>query len=332
LSKNTVHRLGLQFDDNTLVPYLFGEHGSHLSRIEDMLGVDISTKGNEIVMSGTLDELKAAQTALDSLWERLRTNLSVGPDEVDAAIRIANSSLDPATRDLAKAAFIEPDLKVKTQNKHITARSPNQAKYLKALREKDLTFGLGPAGTGKTYLAVAQAVEMLQNGDVDRLILCRPAVEAGENLGFLPGDLQEKVDPYLRPIYDALHEMLPAETIVQMLAKGQIEVAPLAFMRGRTLSNAFIVLDEAQNTTKAQMKMALTRIGENSRMAITGDPSQIDLPRPDQSGLVDAMHILKGIRDIGFIKFNDTDVVRHHLVSKIVRAYDKGDKKAQKKD
>ena len=328
MSKEAVRRMGLQFDDNTLVPLLFGEHGSNLSRIEEQLGVEIASKGNEVVISGSRHELHAAQTVLDSLWERLNSDLPVGKEEVDAAIRIASSSLDPATRELAMAAFKEPQIEILAKNKQITARTPTQAAYLEAMRTHELVFGLGPAGTGKTYLAVAQAVSMLLGGEVDRLILCRPAVEAGERLGFLPGDLQEKVDPYLRPIYDALHDMMPADHIINRLSRGDIEVAPLAFMRGRTLSNAFVILDEAQNTTPTQIKMALTRLGENSRMVITGDPTQIDLPGHTKSGLVDAIDVLDGVDDISFIRFSNQDVVRNKLVRKIVKAYDSHSKKS----
>ncbi len=322
MSKEAVRRIGLQFDDNALVPLLFGEHGSHLARIEDELGVQISSKGNEVVISGTVNDLKAAQRTLDALWERLINDLPVGEDEVDAAIRIAGSGMDPSTRELAKAAFLEPQVQIKSKKKPITARSPTQAAYLEAMRTNELVFGLGPAGTGKTYLAVAQAVTMLESGEVDRLVLCRPAVEAGEHLGFLPGDMQEKVDPYLRPIYDALNDMLTGDAVLKYLSQGKIEVAPLAFMRGRTLSNAFILLDEAQNTTAVQMKMVLTRIGEGSRMVVTGDATQTDLPRHVKSGLNDALEVLTEMKGVAVVKFNESDVVRNRLVARIVQAYE----------
>jgi phosphate starvation-inducible PhoH-like protein len=218
---------------------------------------------------------------------------------------------------------------IRTKKRRISARGPNQAAYIAAMREHELVFGLGPAGTGKTYLAVATAVDMMMSGAVERIILSRPAVEAGERLGFLPGDLREKVDPYLRPLYDALHDMLPGDQVMKRLASGEIEIAPLAFMRGRTLANAFVILDEAQNTTPVQMKMFLTRLGENARMAITGDLSQIDLPPGAQCGLRDALDTLGGIDGIAVIEFNETDVVRHALVSRIVRAYDQRDRKRQ---
>jgi phosphate starvation-inducible PhoH-like protein len=215
---------------------------------------------------------------------------------------------------------------VRTQRRLVSPRTPVQAAYLRALRDSDMVFALGPAGTGKTYLAVAVAVAMLAKGTVDRIVLSRPAVEAGERLGFLPGDLREKIDPYLRPLYDALYDMLPAEQVMKRLSTGEIEVAPLAFMRGRTLSNSFVIVDEAQNTTPVQMKMLLTRLGENSRMAVTGDLSQIDLPGGVRSGLRDAIDVLARVDGISFIWFTDADVVRHPLVSRIVRAYDERDR------
>ena len=223
-------------------------------------------------------------------------------------------------------------LVIHTRKRDIAARSARQAEYVRAMQEHGLVFALGPAGTGKTYLAVATAVSMLVNGEVDRLVLSRPAVEAGERLGFLPGDLREKVDPYLRPLYDALHDMMPGNLVIKRLADGDIEVAPLAFMRGRTLANAFIILDEAQNTTTGQMKMALTRMGENSRMVITGDLSQIDLPPGSRSGLSEAVEVLKGVEGVAFMHFTDADVVRHPLVTQVVRAYDAYERRKRKSD
>lgn len=327
LTKQAVRRIGLQFDDNSLVPLLFGEHDSHLELIERELGVEVSPRGNVVMVSGTKEKLRAAQAVFDVLWERITKGMPVGAEEVNAAIEVAKSPMDPGARGTAMAALKETHLKIKSKNKPITARTPKQAEYLEAIRKNHLVFGLGPAGTGKTFLAVAQAVTMMQAGEIDRLILCRPAVEAGEHLGFLPGTMQEKVDPYLRPIYDALHEMLPPEQIARKLADGTIEIAPLAFMRGRTLSSAMVILDEAQNTTPAQMKMALTRIGEGSRMIVTGDLSQTDLPGAMKSGLRDAIDVLKDIKDTAFIEFGEADVVRSRLVRSIVAAYDKRDKK-----
>ena len=326
MSKEAIRRIGLQFDDNTLVPLLFGDHDRNLAQIEEELDVEISSRGNEIVITGPKLKLKMAQTVFDVLWDRLTNGMPVGKEEVSAALMVALSPLDQVTRNLAKAALKEAHVKVKARNKTITARTPRQAEYLEAIRTHHLVFGLGPAGTGKTFLAVAKAVEMLMAGEIDRLILCRPAVEAGEHLGFLPGTMQEKVDPYLRPIYDALHDMIQPEQIAKRLADGSIEIAPLAFMRGRTLSHAMVILDEAQNTTATQMKMALTRIGEGSRMVITGDLSQTDLPGGMKSGLRDAVDVLKGVKDAAFIEFGESDVVRSRIVKTIVAAYDKRDR------
>ncbi|MCK5658975.1 MAG: PhoH family protein, partial [Alphaproteobacteria bacterium] len=322
-----VRRIGLQFDDNTIVPLLFGEHDRHLAQIEEELDVEISSRGNEIIIIGPKLKLQMAQTVFDVLWDRLTNNLDVSKEDVSAAIQVALSPMDKCTRELAKKALMEPHLKVQSGNKTITPRSPRQAEYLEAIRTHHLIFSTGPAGTGKTFLAVAQAVGMMQAGEIDRLILCRPAVEAGEHLGFLPGNMQEKIDPYLRPIYDALHEMLPPEQIARRLADGTIEIAPLAFMRGRTLSNAMVILDEAQNTTPTQMKMALTRIGEDSHMIVTGDLSQTDLPNGIKSGLRDAVDVLQNVKDAAFIEFDESNVVRSRIVRQIVAAYDMRDKK-----
>ena len=327
MSKEAVRRIGLQFDDNILVPLLFGEHDRHLAQIEEELDVEISSRGNEIIIIGPKLKLQMAQTVFDVLWDRLTNNLDVSKEDVSAAIQVALSPMDKCTRELAKKALMEPHLKVQSGNKTITPRSPRQAEYLEAIRTHHLIFSTGPAGTGKTFLAVAQAVGMMQAGEIDRLILCRPAVEAGEHLGFLPGNMQEKIDPYLRPIYDALHEMLPPEQIARRLADGTIEIAPLAFMRGRTLSNAMVILDEAQNTTPTQMKMALTRIGEGSRMIVTGDLSQTDLPNGIKSGLRDAVDVLQNVKDAAFIEFDESNVVRSRIVRQIVAAYDMRDKK-----
>jgi phosphate starvation-inducible PhoH-like protein len=315
-------RVDLQFDDNRLLPLLFGGHEQNLSRIESQLGVSLISRGNRLTITGPEAAAAAAEAALGALWQRLKNGEEVGPGEVDAALRMALSP-DVSSREAGLAAMTQPDLALKTKRRAITPRSPNQARYLKALAEYELVFGLGPAGTGKTYLAMAQAVSLLIAGKVDRIILSRPAVEAGERLGFLPGDLREKVDPYLRPLYDALYDMLPAEQVTKRLSSGEIEVAPLAFMRGRTLANAFVVLDEAQNTTAMQMKMFLTRMGEGSRMAITGDITQIDLPAGQRSGLRDAIETLRDVEGAAFIHFTDADVVRHPLVARIVRAYDR---------
>jgi phosphate starvation-inducible PhoH-like protein len=322
-------RIDLTFDDNRLLPLLYGQHDSHLARIETQLGVSLISRGNTLTVSGPPDASDNARATLEALWERLKRGMTVGTAEVDAALRMATGVGDGAARDLAMQAIARPDFNVKTKRRSISPRSPTQAAYIQALQENELVFGLGPAGTGKTYLAVAQAVVMLTTGQVDRIVLSRPAVEAGERLGFLPGDLREKIDPYLRPLYDALYDMLPAEQVARRLGNGEIEIAPLAFMRGRTLANAYVILDEAQNTTPMQMKMFLTRLGENGRMAVTGDISQIDLPSGTRSGLKDAIEILQGVPGVSFVHFGDADVVRHPLVGHIVRAYDRHD--AQRK-
>jgi phosphate starvation-inducible PhoH-like protein len=327
LSKEAVRRIGLQFDDNALVPQLFGAEDKYLALIEEELGVEITSRGNELVITGTKQRIKSAQAVFDMLWDRLVNGKTVEKEDVLSAVQIVLSPMDQGSRSMAIAAMKESPLKVKSKNKAIVPRTPKQAEYLEAIRNNHLVFGLGPAGTGKTFLAVAHAVNMLLAGEIDRIVLCRPAVEAGEHLGFLPGTMQEKIDPYLRPIYDALHDMLPPEQIAKRLAENTIEIAPLAFMRGRTISNAMILLDEAQNTTPTQMKMALTRIGEGSRMIITGDVSQTDLPSGMKSGLRDALDILKGVKDTAFIEFDESDVVRSRLVRNIVAAYDKWDKR-----
>jgi phosphate starvation-inducible PhoH-like protein len=310
----------LQFDDNRLLPLLFGQHDQHLARIEQQLGVSLVSRGNQLAISGPAEAVETARSILLRLYEMLEQGRMIDPQDVDAALRHARG--EPAG-DLGLFGRTRFDgSAIRTQRRHITPRSPNQAAYMRALDEHDLVFGLGPAGTGKTYLAVAVAVAMLGKGQVDRIILSRPAVEAGERLGFLPGDLREKVDPYLRPLYDALSDMMPAEQVMRRLSSGEIEIAPLAFMRGRTLSNSFVILDEAQNTTSVQMKMLLTRLGENARMAVTGDLSQVDLPPGTRSGLAEAVDILREVPGIAFVRFTEADIVRHSLVARIVRAYD----------
>jgi len=308
------------FADNNLALELFGPHHAHLARLEHGLGVQLHARGNEVTVTGTPDAVEDACKALDHLYARLQGGLSVDLAEVDAALRMTAQPGDMPAAD---------SMTVHTRGRVISPRSPNQAAYLKAIDESELVFGLGPAGTGKTYLAVAKAVERLVSGDVDRIILSRPAVEAGEQLGFLPGDMREKVDPYLRPLYDALYDMLPGPQVVKRLESGEIEVAPLAFMRGRTLANAFVILDEAQNTTAVQMKMFLTRLGENSRMVITGDLSQVDLPRGVRSGLRDAVEVLGDVKELRFVTFDQRDVVRHPLVGRIVEAYGKMESRRQ---
>lgn len=300
------------YEDNSLVIALFGSHHSHLARVEQKQEVSIHARGNQLTISGSVEDVNAACQVFDGLYKRLQKKMPLDLAEVDAALRMVGS---------AKEKVGDTSSTIKTPKRHISPRSATQADYLKAIDDNELVFGQGPAGTGKTYLAVAKAVERLVRGEVERIILSRPAVEAGEQLGFLPGDMREKVDPYLRPLYDALFDMLPEGQVEKRLESGEIEVAPLAFMRGRTLANAFVILDEAQNTTAVQMKMFLTRLGENSRMVVSGDLSQVDLPRGTRSGLRDAMDVLKPVAGIGFISFSDKDVVRHPLVGEIVHAY-----------
>ena len=316
----------LQFDDNSLLPMLYGEHDQNLARLEQLLGVSLASRGNRVAISGPESAVEVASAALDALYRRLEKGLPVADAEVDAAVRLARGAPGNDDPKASVTALHADELAIRTRKRHVHPRSPNQATYLQALGRHELVFGIGPAGTGKTYLAVAKGVELLTSGQVDRLILSRPAVEAGERLGFLPGDLREKIDPYLRPLYDALYDMMPAEQVVQRLSNGEIELAPLAFMRGRTLSNSFIILDEAQNSTPVQMKMFLTRLGENSRMAVTGDLSQVDLPAAQRSGLRDSVDLLSAMDGVACIQFSNADVVRHSLVTRIVQAYEARDR------
>jgi phosphate starvation-inducible PhoH-like protein len=314
----------LEFDDNLLLPVLYGERDQHLDRVERQLGVSLVTRGNRLAISGPPSATEAARLALSRLYDRLKRGQDIDLPVVEAAIRLAEAEI--ADRSLS---LWQEDAGFRTRKRRIAARTPGQAAYIKALRESELVFGLGPAGTGKTYLAVAAAVDLLMTGQVERIILSRPAVEAGERLGFLPGDLRDKVDPYLRPLFDALNDMLPADQLARRLGTGEIEVAPIAFMRGRTLSRAFVILDEAQNTTPMQMKMFLTRLGEGSRMVVTGDPSQVDLPSGTRSGLAEALDILAGVEGIAVVRFTDRDVVRHEFVARIVRAYEAHERAAR---
>ncbi|MEE9250446.1 MAG: PhoH family protein [Alphaproteobacteria bacterium] len=313
----------LQFDDNSLLPALFGDHDRHLARIEQQLEVVLVSRGNRLAISGPAWAAEAARDVLEALYDKLKRKMIVDLGEVDAAIRLASGGIAGEGKGAATKAVVARELVIPTRKRQISPRTPTQAAYIRAMREYELVLALGPAGTGKTYLAVATAVYLLMAGEVDRIILSRPAVEAGERLGFLPGDIREKVDPYLRPLYDALYDMLPADQVVKRLGNGEIEVAPLAFMRGRTLAHSFMILDEAQNTTPVQMKMCLTRLGENSRMVVTGDPSQVDLPHGARSGLKDATETLEGVEGVTFIRFTDADMVRHPLVTRVVRAYEK---------
>ncbi|MCW5732398.1 MAG: PhoH family protein [Alphaproteobacteria bacterium] len=312
--------LVIDLADNRAVLAVCGEHDRNLARIEQKLNVSLRPRGNRIAIAGDPDARAQAETVLRELQRMVQGGHELTQGDIDGVIRYAAAG-GPAPGGEARV--------VGTAKRRIQPRSLMQARYIEELQKHELVFGLGPAGTGKTYLAVAVAVADLLSGRVDRIILSRPAVEAGERLGFLPGDMREKVDPYLRPLYDALYDMLPGEQVQKRLASGEIEVAPLAFMRGRTLANAYVILDEAQNTTPVQMKMLLTRLGENSRMAVTGDLSQVDLPIGMPSGLRDALGVLEGVSGVSVVRFGDADVVRHPLVTRVVRAYAERDRQLE---
>ena len=312
-------RLELLFDRPQLLGRLFGEYDQNLIAIEHRLGVYISARGNRIHIEGEAEAAGRAREVLTGLYNRIARGEDIDAGMVEAVISMSS---EPTLDGIIRQDASLPPISIRTRKKTIVPRSQTQARYMEALGSSDLIFALGPAGTGKTYVAVAQAVQMLIQGQVQRLILSRPAVEAGERLGFLPGDMKEKVDPYLRPLYDALYDMLPTEQVERRIASGEIEIAPIAFMRGRTLADAFVILDEAQNTTPAQMKMFLTRFGQNSRMVVCGDPRQVDLPDKGQSGLADAVGRLEGIESIATVRFVAADVVRHPIVGRIVEAYE----------
>jgi len=316
-------RLEMSFDKPHLINAVFGEFDRNLVTIENRLGVYISARGNRVQIEGEAGAIGRTRDVLNDIYSRLSRGQEIDTEAVQSIIAMtAEPTLEGIVR---KDATDAPGIMIRTRKKTLVPRSATQIPYMEALARDEIIFALGPAGTGKTYLAVAQAVAMLITGAVQRLILSRPAVEAGERLGFLPGDMKEKVDPYLRPIYDALYDCLPAEQVERRISSGEIEIAPIAFMRGRTLADAFIILDEAQNTTAAQMKMFLTRFGMNSRMVICGDPHQVDIPGGERmSGLNDAVQRLDGVDGIRTIRFNSSDVVRHPLVGKIVDAYEGG--------
>jgi len=314
----------IQLEDQQECLRLFGEQDHTLKLLRDSFAVTLVARGNEILLTGEPLEVSHAATAIERLRARLKGEQQgyLPAGAVKKAISEAKGGAEPEPEPPKGEVIL-----VSSRKKPIQARTPNQQKYVDAIREKDVVFGIGPAGTGKTYLAMAMAVAALRAGEVERLILTRPAVEAGEKLGFLPGDLQEKVDPYLRPLYDALYDMVEYEKLQKLFQQRVVEVAPLAYMRGRTLSNAFIILDEAQNTSPEQMKMFLTRMGVGSKMVVTGDVTQIDLPAGRVSGLVEVQRILSGVRSIGFVAFDPKDVVRHRLVQDILRAYESDEKK-----
>lgn len=303
-------RAEVQFEDESHLPNLFGAYDKHLAKLEKEFGVNLASRGGNIAITGPADSVAGAETALRWLYNNAQAGHLIDEGKVRDAVR--STRFGHADTAIAIDVYKNP----------INPRPGAQSRYVETIRRSKLTFATGPAGTGKTFLAVAVAVEMMKRRMVDRIILSRPAVEAGEKLGFLPGDLREKVDPYLRPLKDALMQMMPADMVDRRLSNEEIEAAPLAFMRGRTLAHAFIILDEAQNTTPMQMKMALTRIGEGSRMVVTGDPSQTDLPAGQRSGLSDALEILPGLKDVSVASFKAEDVVREDLVAAIVSAYD----------
>jgi phosphate starvation-inducible PhoH-like protein len=314
-------QIALTFDDNRLASALFGQYGQNLALIERRLGVVANSRGNHLTLEGSREACEQARRVLENLYQRLKNGDELVQGDVEGNIRLALAQgslfdFDPAA---ARESFEEINLR----KRRVRARTPGQDAYVRALKRHALVFATGPAGTGKTWLAVAHAVQLFERKEVDRIVLSRPAVEAGERLGFLPGDMREKVDPYLRPIYDALYDLMDARIVERALQTTEIEIAPLAFMRGRTLSNAAIILDEAQNTTAMQMKMLLTRLGENSRMMITGDPSQVDLPPGQTSGLIEAVRLLENVEGIGHVTFTAADVIRHELVARIVEAYDR---------
>ncbi len=306
--------------DNAVAQILYGENDRNLRALEDQIGVTIQARGNRVRIRGPALERKVARRILQDLYDMAASGVPIQESEVRQVARLANEDVSAPVQAIADGDVVDVG-----RRKKIIPRTPNQRDYLRAIREYDLVFGLGPAGTGKTYLSMAMAVSALLKREVGRIIVTRPAVEAGEKLGYLPGTFMEKVDPYLRPIYDALHDMMDAEEVARRMDRGVIEIAPLAFMRGRTLNDAFVVLDEAQNTTSEQMRMFLTRLGCDSKAVVNGDPTQVDLPRGTVSGLIESRHVLRGVPGIKLVQFDEKDVVRHPLVQRIVQAYEKQD-------
>jgi phosphate starvation-inducible PhoH-like protein len=313
-------RVEILFDEQAVLGPLFGEFDANLVQIENRLGVLIAARGNRVVIEGAEDDVARARHVLVAMHEKLLAGQALDSGMIEAFIGLSN---EPTLEGIITGDAKGPPIMIRTRRKTIMPRTAMQADYMRQLASRDIIFALGPAGTGKTYLAVAQAVSQLITGSVQRLILSRPAVEAGERLGFLPGDMKEKVDPYLRPLYDALYDCMPPEQVERRLASGEIEIAPIAFMRGRTLADAFVILDEAQNTTREQMKMFLTRFGQNSRMVVCGDPKQVDIPGGNRmSGLIDAVERLTDVEGVGILRFGRGDVVRHPIVGRIVEAYE----------
>ncbi len=310
----------LSFEDSSLLTPLFGQFDANLVQVENRLGVFIAARGNNVQIEGPEDSVARARDVLRKMYDRLAMGQDLDSGAIESLIAMSN---EPTLEGIMTGTPDTPPVMIRTRRKTIVPRSAGQIPYMRQLAKDDIIFALGPAGTGKTYLAVAQAVSQLMTGSVQRLILSRPAVEAGEKLGFLPGDMKEKVDPYLRPLYDALFDCMPPEQVERRLASGEIEIAPIAFMRVRTLADAFVILDEAQNTTREQMKMFLTRFGQNSRMVVCGDPRQVDIRGGDRnSGLADAVNLLEGVEGISVARFTAADVVRHPIVGRIVEAYE----------
>ncbi len=311
----------VEFPDNRHLIDLCGPHDENLKFIEEGLGIQIVRRGNRLILLGEQPQQLVGSRALRNLYRQLELGRGIQRGDIDAAVRFGEPRQGGSTGDYSGVSHADSSLEIRTKRRVVEPRTPTQGTFVRCLRSNELVFGIGPAGTGKTYLAVAQAVSMLAHGQVDKIVLSRPAVEAGERIGFLPGDMKEKVDPYMQPLYDALNDFTYYKQLTRYLERGTVEILPLAFMRGRTLNSSFIVLDEAQNTTRAQMKMFLTRLGQGSRMAITGDLTQIDLPKGVDSGLFEAIRRLRGIRGVGLTEFISDDVVRHPLVARIVEAY-----------
>lgn len=310
----------LTFENQSLLGALFGQFDANLVQVENRLGVFIHARGDRIMIEGPEDSVARARDTLNTMYDRLAMGQDLDAGAIESLIAMSN---EPTLEGIISGEKEEPPIMIRTRRKTIVPRSATQISYMRSLTRDDIVFALGPAGTGKTYIAVAQAVSQLISGSVQRLILSRPAVEAGEKLGFLPGTEKEKVDPYLRPLYDALNDCMPPEQVQRRIDSGEIEIAPIAFMRGRTLADAFVILDEAQNTTREQMKMFLTRFGQNSRMVVCGDPKQVDIPGGVRSsGLADAVERLEGVEGFGTIRFTAADVVRHPIVGRIVEAYE----------
>lgn len=310
------------FEHNQYLPLLYGDHDSHLEHVAGRLNVELVSRGNMLSITGHKRDIEATEQLMQTLYQQIEGGVQITESDIDVAIRMMPPVDDKKLKKRHGVETADTDVYIRTMKKTITPYTHVQANYIRALYDSDLVFSIGPAGTGKTYVAVAMAVYMFLNKKVERIILSRPAVEAGEKIGFLPGDMKEKLDPYMRPLYDALFDMMPADKVNEAIMNGEIELAPLAFMRGRTFSNAFVILDEAQNTTRTQMKMFLTRMGERSRMVITGDMTQVDLPKDIKSGLADCIPKVENIPGIEIVRFADGDVVRHPLAAKIIKAYD----------